>query len=77
MKAPHSVGALALHRREVAAGLRTANDPTDVLWSAAWRELAAGCWRIAGRADRADALSREGARMIVQAAQRKRSQCGV
>lgn len=65
--------ALAQHRREVAAGLRTANDPTDPLWSAAWRELAAACWRLSGNPARAAALSRDAARIIVETAERKRS----
>lgn len=63
--------ALIQHRREVAAGLRTANYPTDALWSAAWRELAAQCWRIVGNRDRAAVLTVEAARIIVRAAQKK------
>jgi hypothetical protein len=72
VNASHSVGALAQFRRELRAGLRTANDPADALWSAAWRELAGQCWRIAGNRPRAAAILREAARIIVEAAERKR-----
>ena len=73
MRSLRSTGALAQYRREMEAGLRTANEPTDTLWSAAWRELAAQCWRLKGHPARATALSLDSARIIVLATQRRRS----
>jgi len=64
--------ALVQFRREVAAGLRRPNDPTDALWRAAWRQLAASCWRLVDHPSRAAFLSREAAQIIVSAAQQKR-----
>lgn len=62
------LGALAQFRREVRAGLRTENAPTDILWRAAWRELCAGCWNLIGCPLRAEVLRREAAEQLVQAA---------
>lgn len=68
----HRPCATVQFRREVEAGLRAPNDPTDALWEAMWRETAARCWHVAGKPDEAAALLQEGARIIVQAAQQKR-----
>ena len=67
---PLKLGALAQFRREVRAGLRQEHTPTDTLWEAAWRELAA-CWRMAERPDAAAQLERDAAGVIADAAAQK------
>ena len=54
MKKPQPRTALSQFRREVRAGLRQQNFPTDFLWSAAWRELVAGMLRTTGSIDEWD-----------------------
>ena len=66
------LGALRQWRRELAAGLRTENDPTDALWSAAWRQVAASGWRIVDQPERAVECSRLAAQIVVSASRRKR-----
>ncbi len=72
MTSTHRITALAQFRREVAAGLRTPNDPTDALWEAMWLEIAASCWRLAGKPQEAAARLRDSAEVIIRAAEQKR-----
>jgi len=65
------LGAAAQHRREVRAGLRKWNDPTDTLWHAAWREVAASGWNMAGDPRMAEILETEAAHLIREAARRR------
>jgi sigma54-dependent transcription regulator len=73
------MAALQQFRREVRAGARKQNSPTDALWRAAWRELAASCWRLAGeihewdiRRDVED-LERDAARIMQSGGEQQRA----
>ena len=63
--------ALVQFRAEVRAGLRTMSEPTDALWGASWRAIAASCERLSGNPTRAAQLEQEAAAIIVTAARQK------
>lgn len=64
--------ALVQFRAEVAAGLRTPNSPLDALWSAAWRQLVASCFRTANH-PACQRLERDAAEILATAAHQRKA----
>ena len=57
-------GTLVQFRRELAGGLRKESYPTDKLWRASWRLVAASAHRLGGNLDRAVSLEREAVQIM-------------